>query len=71
MLILLVFLLVGVVVYFVWRARNTTLTRQCRWRADRSVAADYYRCLACGGEIRTGGGHEPRTCVARVPRDPT
>lgn len=69
MLILLVFLLAGVVAYFVWRSRTSTLTRQCRWRADRTVSANYYHCLACGGEIKTGDGRAPRTCMARTARE--
>ncbi|MEY8830227.1 hypothetical protein AB9K34_17765 [Sedimentitalea sp. XS_ASV28] len=66
MLILLVFLLIGVAAYFTWRWRSSTVTRQCRWRADRSVAADYYRCLACGGHMRTGTDRAPRVCMARA-----
>ena len=44
--VLLLLLLLGVVAYFIWRARSTTLTRDCRWR--RLSAAGDWRCAFCG-----------------------
>ena len=44
--VLLLLLLLGVLAYFVWRARTTTLTRDCRWR--RVSADGHWRCAYCG-----------------------
>jgi hypothetical protein len=44
--VLLLLLLLGVVAYFIWRARTTTLTRDCRWR--RVSAQGAWRCAYCG-----------------------
>ncbi|WP_225028464.1 hypothetical protein [Xinfangfangia pollutisoli] len=58
--LLLLLLLIGVLAYQ-WHVRRTsTLTRACRWRLDRGVAPDYWRCAACGAEQR---GPEPRDCL--------
>lgn len=59
--VLLLILLLGVLAYFVWRHRSTTLTRDCRWRLDRG--AGIWRCAACGGELPETGGGAPRICV--------
>jgi succinate dehydrogenase/fumarate reductase-like Fe-S protein len=44
--------------------RNSTLTRNCRWRLDRSVAPDHWHCVACGAVAR---GPEPRDCLRDRP----
>ncbi|MFC2968940.1 hypothetical protein [Acidimangrovimonas pyrenivorans] len=46
--------------------RNSTLTRHCRWREDRTKAdagEHYFRCMACGGEMRCPEGKHPRDCL--------
>lgn len=58
--ILLLFLLVAVLLYLWITRRNSTLTRACRWRRDRRVAPDAWRCAACGATAR---GAEPRDCL--------
>lgn len=46
---LLLLLLLAAVLLYLWLARRgTTLTRDCRWRLDRTGGADHYRCAACG-----------------------
>ncbi|MCZ0811516.1 MAG: hypothetical protein ACQEVT_03490 [Pseudomonadota bacterium] len=59
MFVFLLILLVGVVIYFLWRHQTTTLTRNCRWRQDRSRGV--WRCAYCGAE--TGGDTAPRDCL--------
>ena len=44
--VLLLLLLAGVLAYFLWRRRSTSLTRNCRWRQQRAQAR--WRCLYCG-----------------------
>lgn len=58
--VLLILLLVSVFLYLWITRRNSTLTRNCRWRLDRSVAPDFWRCAACGATVR---GAEPRDCL--------
>jgi len=58
--LLLLLLGVSVFVYLWITRRNSTLTRDCRWRLDRSVAPDFWRCVACGATAR---GREPRDCL--------
>jgi hypothetical protein len=65
--ILLLVLLLGVLAYLYWRRRTTTLTRNCRWRADRTQGAGCYHCVSCGGRTRTTDGKPPRDCVAGQP----
>jgi hypothetical protein len=67
--ILLLLLLVGVLAYFYWRRRTTTLTRNCRWREDRAAGEGFYRCVSCGGQMRTKDSKPPRDCVAQGPRN--
>lgn len=57
---LLIFLGVSVCLYLWLSRRGSTLTRACRWRLDRSVAPDFWRCAACGATAR---GAEPRDCL--------
>ncbi|WP_135449175.1 MULTISPECIES: hypothetical protein [Tabrizicola] len=58
--LILLILAVGVYLYLWHRWRTTTLTRDCRWRQDRRVAPDYWRCVVCGAEAR---GREPKDCL--------
>ncbi|MFO1203217.1 MAG: hypothetical protein U1E58_11340 [Tabrizicola sp.] len=58
--LLLLILAVAVYLYLWHRWRTTTLTRNCRWRLDRSIAPDFWRCVACGATAR---GVEPRDCL--------
>lgn len=62
--LLLLVLAVSVFLYLWITRRNSTLTRNCRWRLDRRVASDAWRCVACGATAR---GAEPRDCL-RVER---
>jgi hypothetical protein len=61
----LLLLLLGVSVFlYLWiTRRNSTLTRNCRWRLDRSVAPDFWRCVACVACGATARGREPRDCL--------
>ncbi len=56
--VLLLILLMGVFAYFLWRRTTTTLTRNCRWRAERSKGQ--WRCTFCGA-IQPGN-ETPRHC---------
>ncbi|MFC3088455.1 hypothetical protein [Tabrizicola soli] len=58
--LLLILLAVSVYLYLWLSRRKSTLTRNCRWRLDRSVAPDFWRCVACGATAR---GAEPRDCL--------
>jgi len=55
------FLIAGVAAYFTWRHHFTSLSRDCRWRLDRS--AGVWRCAACGGELPEGAKGAPRICL--------
>ncbi|WP_082645611.1 hypothetical protein [Phaeobacter sp. CECT 5382] len=57
--ILLLLLLTGVFGYFIWRRKTTTLTRDCRWRLERSLG--HWRCQSCG-EVKPGEA-TPRDCL--------
>ncbi|MDW4549481.1 hypothetical protein R5H32_08970 [Defluviimonas sp. D31] len=57
--ILLLILLLSVFTYLWLARRGKTLTRACRWRLDRTLGADRYRCAACGA-VATGA---PRHCL--------
>lgn len=61
--VLLLILLVGVLAYLGWRRTTTTLTRDCRWRADR--AKGHWRCAFCGAETESDG--PPRHCLRDGP----
>ncbi|WP_234870082.1 hypothetical protein [Alitabrizicola rongguiensis] len=43
--------------------RNSSLTRGCLWRLDRTVAPNHWRCAACGAEIDLPPGKAPRDCL--------
>jgi hypothetical protein len=58
--VLLIFLAVSVFLYLWLSRRGSTLTRACRWRLDRGVAPDVWRCAACGATAR---GAEPKDCL--------
>ncbi len=57
--ILLLLLLTGVFAYFIYRRKTTTLTRDCRWRQERSQ--NRWRGSSCDA-IQTGSP-EPRHCL--------
>lgn len=57
--LLLLVLFVSVLLYLWLSRRGTTLTRTCRWRADRTLGPDHYRCVACGA-VTEG---RPRHCL--------
>lgn len=64
-----VFLILGLIAFFVlswWWHRSRTLTRDCRWREDRTRAHDgghFFHCVACGAETHLPNGAEPRDCL--------
>lgn len=60
--VLLILLAVGVYLFLWHQWRTTTLTRDCRWRLDRGVAPDFWRCAVCGAEAR---GAEPKDCLRK------
>ncbi|NIZ12880.1 hypothetical protein [Phaeobacter sp. HF9A] len=57
--ILLILLLFGTLGYLYWRRKTTTLTRNCRWRADRRVGG--WHCAFCGA--RDAGEGSPIHCL--------
>ncbi|MBS0564798.1 MAG: hypothetical protein JSR87_10080 [Proteobacteria bacterium] len=61
--LLLLVLVVGVFAYAWLARRGTRLTRDCRWREDRTLGAGHYRCAACGA-VTTGA---PRRCLRLPP----
>ena len=61
--ILLLFLLFAVLAYLWWERRNSSLTRQCRWRLDRGLGATTYRCASCGAVHDPGPGKPPQLCL--------
>ena len=65
MFIFIPFLVIAVFVAMWWARRGSTLTRDCRWREDRSQAKpgmSHYRCMACGAHLDQPDGKEPRQC---------
>ncbi|SEN79221.1 zinc finger domain-containing protein, LSD1 subclass [Pseudorhodobacter antarcticus] len=67
--ILLLILLLGTLLFMWLSRRNSTLTRACRWRLDRTGGATHYRCAACGATTETAPGKQPRDCL-RPPKPP-
>ena len=57
--ILIVFLLTGVFGYFIWRRMTGTLSRDCRWRQQRSQHR--WQCSNCGA-VQPGEA-APRHCL--------
>ena len=42
--------------------RGSTLTRDCRWRADLAAGPGHYRCAACGATCTAAKGG-PKACL--------
>ncbi|WP_085822901.1 hypothetical protein [Ruegeria meonggei] len=61
--VLLLLLLVGVFAYFAWRARTSSLTRDCRWRQHRKEG--FWTCTYCGAQQK--GEDAPTQCLNRKP----
>ncbi|RGP36767.1 hypothetical protein D1012_14060 [Pseudotabrizicola alkalilacus] len=57
--VLLLLLLLSVLIYMWIARRNSTLTRACRWRQERS--AGQWRCASCGAVMP--GERAPRDCL--------
>lgn len=68
MLVLLPLLLVAVLISMWLIRRNSTLTRDCRWRLDRSEGAGAWHCVACGARMQAPQGQSPRQCLR--PQEP-
>lgn len=65
MLILVPILLICVLLGMYLMRRGVTLTRECRWRLDRSAdSGPVWRCAVCGGLAR--GEVTPRHCQRRA-----
>ena len=64
--LLLLLLLIGTVLYLWIARRGTTLTRNCRWRLDKAIGRNHYRCAACGA-IATPPKGPPRHCLRPRP----
>ncbi|MGR3760430.1 hypothetical protein ACUXV3_09925 [Roseobacteraceae bacterium NS-SX3] len=60
-MVIILILAVGVFCYFAWRHHATALTRNCRWRQQRSEGC--WRCSFCGAV-------EPGDVQPRICRDP-
>ena len=53
----------AIVLLLMWLARRgSTLTRECRWRPDRTEGPQNWKCLACGARCDVAKG-EPRQCL--------
>lgn len=67
--------LLGLIAVFVfaWFARrHSTLSRNCRWREDRSQAVDgaqVFRCAFCGAQCTLPAGQVPRRCLRKFEQD--
>ena len=61
--ILLLILVVAVFAYLWVERRNSSLTRACRWRLDRSLGQTVHRCATCGALCDPGPGKRPRQCL--------
>ncbi|WP_083445046.1 hypothetical protein [Pseudorhodobacter aquimaris] len=61
--LLLLALLIGTLLYMWLSRRNSTLTRACRWRLDRTGGPNHYVCAACGAHMDPPAGKEPRDCL--------
>ncbi|SEC81850.1 hypothetical protein [Rhodobacter sp. 24-YEA-8] len=63
---MILFLPIGLALLFfgLWYyRRGSTLTRACRWRLERHIGPDHYRCAACGAVTDTGPGRTPNACL--------
>lgn len=63
MVLLLPLLLVGVFAYMWFARRGSTLTRECRWRQDRTLGPASWRCATCGATCNPAPGRLPRACL--------
>lgn len=61
--LLLLLLAVSVFGYGWLARRNSTLTRDCRWRLDRRLGPSIYQCAGCGAVCDPGIGKAPRHCL--------
>ncbi|MBI1218425.1 MAG: hypothetical protein GC186_07740 [Rhodobacteraceae bacterium] len=59
------FVIIAVFVGMWLARRGSTLTRECRWRADGD--AGQYRCAACGAVCTLPPGKKPRQCLKPPP----
>ncbi|MES2843441.1 MAG: hypothetical protein V4747_00245 [Pseudomonadota bacterium] len=66
--VLLLLLLLSVLLYLWITRRNSTLTRACRWRLDRSLGPTSYRCVACGALCDPGPNKRPNHCLRPTDR---
>ena len=57
--VLILLLLTGVFGYFIWRRKTSTMSRDCRWRQQRSQHR--WQCTNCGA-VQPGAA-EPRDCL--------
>jgi hypothetical protein len=62
--VLILILLLAVLAYFIWRARTSSLSRNCRWRQEK--ARGQWRCAYCGAV--EPGAEAPRICRNRSGR---
>lgn len=64
--VLLLLLLAGVLAYLWINRRGTTLTRDCRWRQDRSTGDEgRFSCAFCGARVTLPKGKTPRVCLRK------
>jgi hypothetical protein len=63
--VLLLILVVSVFAYAWVARRGSTLTKACRWRLDRALGPDSYRCAACGAQWNGVAGKTPNHCLRR------
>lgn len=61
--LLLILLAVSIFLYLWLARRGTSLTRACRWRAERRLGPTVWRCAACGAVFDPGPGVEPSACL--------
>ena len=55
--------IIAVFVGMWWMRRGSTLTRDCRWRADVSAGKGHFRCAACGAVCTVEPGATPKACL--------
>jgi hypothetical protein len=66
--VLLLILFIGVMLYFYWRHKSSALSRNCRWREDRSKDRDgqrSYNCTYCGETLILPIGEVPKHCARK------
>ncbi|RVV96644.1 hypothetical protein EKE94_17335 [Mesobaculum littorinae] len=65
-----VFGIIAVFVVMYLLQRNSSLTRECRWREDRSRGGEgqvHWSCVACGAETDLPTGTAPNDCLRPRP----